>query len=63
MLLIDKCRQLVKKFRANDPVYNCEVYLEEGCAHVDGYLCDIKSCTIRFDWLEKKSNEDIRCQK
>lgn len=29
-----------------DPVHNCEVYKKDGCAHVDGPLCDIKTCDI-----------------
>lgn len=29
-----------------DPVYSCDVYKKEGCSHVDGYLCDMKTCTI-----------------
>lgn len=32
-------------YRVNDPVYNCSVYKEEGCSHVDGFLCDIKTCS------------------
>ena len=27
-----------KDFRVNDPVYNCEVYMTEGCSHIDGML-------------------------
>lgn len=32
--------------RANDPVYSCKIYTQEGCSHVDGYLCDMKTCNI-----------------
>jgi len=60
MLLIDKCRELVKKFRQNDPVYSCEVYKSEGCSHVDGFLCDMKSCTIRFEWMGNKSDKELK---
>lgn len=30
-----------------DPVKHCEVYKKEGCAHVDGFLCDMETCSIR----------------
>lgn len=59
MLLIDKCRQLVKKWRAKDPVYSCEVYKSEGCAHVDNPLCDMKTCTIRFEWMSNESDAEL----
>lgn len=29
-----------------DPVYRCAVYKTVGCAHVDGPLCDLTTCTI-----------------
>ncbi len=29
-----------------DPVYRCAVYKTVGCAHVDGPLCDMATCTI-----------------
>lgn len=28
----------------DDPVRECEVYRQSGCAHVDGPLCDMKTC-------------------
>ena len=39
----------------NDPVEHCDVYRLEGCAHVDGYLCDFEKCDIRLGWAEKKN--------
>jgi len=27
-----------------DPVRHCDLYKSEGCAHVDGFLCDMKTC-------------------
>lgn len=33
--------------RKNDPVRFCEVYKEEGCPHVDGALCDMRTCSLR----------------
>ena len=29
-----------------DPVYDCKTFKEEGCAHVDGYLCDMEDCNM-----------------
>lgn len=39
-----------KEMRQNDPVINCKVHKEIGCAHVDGYLCDMKDCEIRENY-------------
>jgi hypothetical protein len=33
----------------DDPVRHCDVYKAEGCAHVDGFLCDMKTCKILAD--------------
>lgn len=30
----------------HDPVKSCEVHKEIGCAHVDGFLCDMQTCNI-----------------
>ena len=30
-----------------DPVRHCKVYKMFGCAHVDGPICDMRTCTIR----------------
>jgi hypothetical protein len=35
------------KFLPYDPVKDCDIYLNEGCAHVDGYLCNIDECEIK----------------
>jgi len=35
----------------SDPVKYCRVYKEIGCSHVDGYLCDMKTCSIRQKFL------------
>lgn len=29
-----------------DPVRHCDVYKTSGCAHVDGFLCDMPTCDI-----------------
>lgn len=39
-----------------DPCRDCELYKEEGCAHVDGYLCKVETCEILKMWLLEKEN-------
>jgi len=49
----------------DDPVRHCDVYREDGCSHVDGYLCDFETCDIRLEWThqglaaQKKNSEDL----
>ncbi len=31
---------------SQDPVRHCKVFKLVGCAHVDGPLCDMRTCTI-----------------
>ena len=38
------------KCKGNDPVYLCEYYKKNGCSHVDGMLCNMKSCNILGDF-------------
>jgi len=42
----------------SDPVRYCEVYRDIGCAHVDGYLCDMRTCDIRQKFLLEKNFVD-----
>ena len=44
-----KMKSLLELLR-NDPVKGCEVYKNEGCAHVDGLLCDFPECSIRQEY-------------
>jgi len=37
----------LKELRRLDPVKHCCVYKTVGCAHVDGMLCDVRTCKIR----------------
>jgi len=34
----------------DDPVTQCQCYVEQGCSHVDGTDCEMKSCTILKDY-------------
>jgi hypothetical protein len=37
----------------DDPIRYCRLYKEGGCSHVDGYLCDLQTCSIRIDYEQK----------
>jgi hypothetical protein len=37
-----------------DPVKHCDLYKDEGCAHVDGFLCDYETCEMRLDYHTEK---------
>ena len=37
-----------------DPVHHCKLYREEGCSHVDGYLCKYSTCEIRIEYERNK---------
>ena len=36
----------LRESMAMDPVRHCRVYKMAGCAHVDGPLCDMRTCQI-----------------
>lgn len=38
----------------NDPLKHCEVYKQIHCSHIDGYLCNMKTCSILKDFKERK---------
>lgn len=40
--------------RKTDPVKHCSVYKEEGCSHVDGYLCDFPACSMYQEHQQRK---------
>lgn len=42
--MIKKIAAKIKNRRQNDPVYSCQQYKTHGCAHVDGMLCNLKTC-------------------
>ena len=44
---------------SDDPVKHCEVYRVIGCAHVDGYLCDMETCDILEKFLLEKNLESF----
>jgi len=57
--MIKKLWNWIKSLNTTDPVYHCEVYKEIGCVHIDGYLCDLETCTMRLHydtWKRYKIN-------
>ena len=47
--------------RENDPVYKCDLYKDQGCSHVDGFLCDYPDCEMNRKYkIEKKCNAIIK---
>jgi hypothetical protein len=38
-----------------DPVKHCKLYSDEGCAHVDGFLCDYETCDMRIIYETAKN--------
>ncbi len=38
----------------NDPVKHCDYYKDNGCAHVDGFLCTYPDCEINNEYLRIK---------
>lgn len=37
----------------NDPCKSCNLYKEQPCSHVDGFLCDFESCNMRINYDNK----------
>ena len=48
MTIIGRIRRIFRCM-ALDPVTRCDVFKRDGCAHVDGLLCDFPKCSIRHD--------------
>ena len=55
LLKIKKLWAKFKFYHDNDPVKKCELYLAEGCSHVDGPLCDFPKCSMRNAYLVEES--------
>lgn len=51
MNIIKRIKRLWYRLCNSDPVYNCPVYKNEGCAHVDGPLCVPSDCDIVHKYL------------
>lgn len=51
MNIIKRIKRIWRRFKNNDPIYNCPVYKNKGCAHVDGLYCDLSTCEIFHNYL------------
>ena len=60
--LFNTTRSIVNKIRLKvrwqhildkypDPIVVCDVYKREGCSHVDGYLCNPKTCNMLIKYV------------
>jgi hypothetical protein len=38
----------------SDPVRHCPVYKEQGCAHVDGLLCNFPDCPVFRGFMDRR---------
>ena len=47
-------------FKTYDPMLHCELYINEGCTHVDGMLCKYPKCTMRQDYLKSFGDSDLK---
>jgi hypothetical protein len=48
----DSTNNMPTSARHPDPVKHCLVYKQDGCCHVDGFLCDYNTCDIRLNWMK-----------
>ena len=43
---------------SKDPTIHCELYKQERCYHVDGYLCNVDNCLLLKEWKEKNGKNN-----
>lgn len=48
---------------SDDPVKHCELYRDEGCAHIDGFLCNLDTCEMRREYKSLKSQQPEKGEK
>ncbi|OQB40304.1 MAG: hypothetical protein BWY04_01393 [candidate division CPR1 bacterium ADurb.Bin160] len=46
-----KIKNFILDMYRNDPVFNCKMYKEQGCCHVDGILCDFPKCSMNEEYI------------
>lgn len=57
MSIKGKLRLIIKHLRGHaDPVKNCIVWIEQGCSHVDGMLCNFPHCSTFKKYYKEKIN-------
>ena len=59
MRILFKIFNWFKSQKENDPVYKCLVYKRHGCPHIDGYLCDMKTCNILEDYKMRETEQQL----
>ena len=57
--MLQKILGWFKSLRNNDPVYSCTVYKRHGCSHLDGVLCDIKTCNILKEYKLRELEQQL----
>ena len=63
-MVIQKIKNYYNKLKEsykNDPVRHCAAYkdIDNGsCAHVDGYLCNMRTCNILKEYSENTTNKN-----
>jgi len=62
MGITSKTKLLVRKFMRHvvqpdphDAMAQCAVYIKDGCSHVNGYLCNMNTCSILNKYKETKN--------
>ena len=54
--MIKKIIKYIKEFKfSKDPLRYCDVYKINRCCHVDGFLCDVDTCST----LKEYKKNDI----
>ena len=59
--MINKLKRLYFKIKNSDPVIKCDYYKEVGCSFVDGFGCDIKTCSTNRIYKESKDKNFVSC--
>jgi hypothetical protein len=49
---VQKCNNYLQE---DDPVYQCDVFKKLGCSHIDGVFCDMRTCSILYNF--RKTNK------
>lgn len=62
MNIIKRIKRVWYRLCNSDPVYNCPVYKNEGCAYVDGPLCVPSDCEIVHKYLGHRWIGCVACQ-
>lgn len=56
MNIIKRIKRILYRFCTKDPVFNCPIYKNEGCALVDSPYCTFPDCTIVHKYLCHNGN-------